>query len=443
MNFVVFKNRRWIILVLLFVLSFLPRAAHHSLYGQHELSGDEVSYYSIAENLYEKNVFVDRGQLSSEREPMYPLFVAFIFGLFGKNAAVVYIVQGAVGAILCIFIYLLAEGTGGRSAALVSWVLASTYLIFIKSETLFLTELSFTFLLILSLYAIKSAWDSEKKFCSLYLGFFTLGLATLTRPVAFFLAFIIAIAYAVSKREPARMKRIKIASIACLVFLAVLSPWVIRNYIVHDEFVFFTTNFGKVLYAGLKPAEKNIYGVWGDDEAFKNGELIKESRQSGYFINESLKFILANPKEVMRLTALKAAYFWSVFDWEIMRNGRLNFQYLFMLPFAFLGIFLLLRNKADPATYGSGRFFLLMPLCYFFAMSLVTYGSPRFRFPVEPFLIILAGGGLVHVFMNNRNKAKSLFFVSSYLFLCLGLYASSSYIKSIIKRLLIGFKIWQ
>ena len=70
-------------------------------------------------------------------------------------------------------------------------------------------------------------------------------------------------------------------------------------------------------------------------------------------------------------------------------GGRwFNLIYTVMLPFSALG-FLSIRRRFK-------EFYpIILPIIYFQIMTLIFYGSPRFRLPIEPYLFILSVIGMI------------------------------------------------
>jgi hypothetical protein len=55
---------------------------------------------------------------------------------------------------------------------------------------------------------------------------------------------------------------------------------------------------------------------------------------------------------------------------------------------------------------------LAIPPAFLLALSLVFYGSPRLRLPVEPILAVLAGGGLVDMWWKAEERRIAFMVVS-------------------------------
>src|SRR3989338_6015938 len=189
-----------------------------------------------------------------------------------------------------------------------------------------------------------------------------------------------------------------------------MSLWTYRNLRVYHAFVPVSTQVGYALYDCYFPKDGKIFGVnIVDNNVLYAKSLNSQTEMSRYLTAKTVEFIKKNPFKVLKLEALKVFYFWVPFDWEMMGVGKgvYNWQYMFMLPFAGFGMFLLLRrfNRHAP---------LYIPIAYIFLMSLVFYGSPRFRMPVEVYLIIFFAVGMHRFFQASRNKCIPALVSASY-----------------------------
>jgi len=139
-----------------------------------------------------------------------------------------------------------------------------------------------------------------------------------------------------------------------------------------------------------------------------------------------------SPKSFLKLVILKMLFFWSLIDWGFIGNGvaTYNFASGFVFPFAIFGIFLCYsRNKK--------ALILAFPIFYTMFFSILTFGMPRFRLPIEPYLIILAAYAIYFLYKRfNKILICSLF--SFWLMFNIFLYFNSHNLKLCFR--LLGFK---
>jgi hypothetical protein len=146
---------------------------------------------------------------------------------------------------------------------------------------------------------------------------------------------------------------------------------------------------GFAFYSSYCPAN----GIFGMNAASDDPVVIESNKisspvmRSNFLAKKTLGFIVNNPQKVLILEFKKILYFWAPFDWEIVGGRWFNFVYVIILPFFALGFILALRHFRK-------NYPVLLPIIYFQIMTLIFYGSPRFRLPIEPYLFILAITGI-------------------------------------------------
>lgn len=190
-------------------------------------------YYDISQNIIAGNGYSIAHEPpyipTSYRTPGMPYFIAWAYFFFGSYFAVL---------LLHIFIGSLVPVLGMRIARYITNVRAICIAVgvFLALEptsvlfsTVFLSEIVFTFLFLLSFIFLFRYWK-ERKIELLLVSAFLLGLSTLTRPTVMYLP-VIMIALIIWEAR-AQLKRTVFlrAGLYVLVFLLTLSPWLYRNY---------------------------------------------------------------------------------------------------------------------------------------------------------------------------------------------------------------------
>ena len=206
-----------------------------------------------------------------------------------------------------------------------------------------------------------------------------------------------------------RMKRLAPGTIAgavmtCVMFAAVLMPWVARNELVMHAPVLTRDNFGVELYEST--LERNDGFPWGTtvplwtgDAEYKayvrEGELAF-AKQYGAMAEARIK---ARPLRTAKWTLDRFLFFWDGTPHPMGRHPSQEYlrqlSYCFISVCGLLGLALMLRRRVE----GAGLFaaiFVLLPLPYY----LVTV-QPRFRHPLEPLIAVLA----VYLFRSTEKKA--------------------------------------
>ncbi|MBI4436577.1 MAG: glycosyltransferase family 39 protein [Candidatus Omnitrophica bacterium] len=315
------------------------------------------------------------------RPPLYPIFVAFVYRLFGTgNLKAVYFVQALLGALTCNLVYEMTRRLFGSFTAFLAALLVLVNFPLVASSSRLLSECLFTVLLTGAFLLLQI--DTRGTIaCSGLL----LGLSGMTKGIIFFLPFLLAGGFILRGRKEGISKGVILAG----TFFLMLLPLVVRNHLVYHTFVPVSTQGGYVFYNSYHPLNGKIFGYHIQDETMSFANRIEsETERSAYLVQRTFEDIRRNPLYTLRLEVLKFLYFWAPFDWEILGQGRYHFLYGFVFPFFLLGIFWAKER----------RFLLLTPILYFQGMALLFYGSPRFRLPIEPFMMMLGAFGLMEIF---------------------------------------------
>ncbi len=128
-----------------------------------------------------------------------------------------------------------------------------------------------------------------------------------------------------------------------LIVILVLSPWVVRNYLIFNHFIPLTTNGGMNLYRG-----HNLEQSGGWPTPLDTGLLKKIIQEPNFeyelhqmFLNDALLVIKQNPQKEIWLTFKKCVQFW-FFDWEDERTKSPFYlvPWLIVLLMSIVGIYL-------------------------------------------------------------------------------------------------------
>ena len=193
---------------------------------------------------------------------------------------------------------------------------------------------------------------------------------------------------------------------AGVVCLAVMSPWMIRNYLVFHRFIPLRSNFGAELRMGNG---NNAVGLWRfwmhpssnvlERQKFQQmGEIAYVQKKK----TEAVDFIRSNPLVFARLCLKRAIYFWygtpRDTGFELLTLGR-NIGFLLSSILAFGGLWAMGR-RLHPATFLFASLLLAVPLIYY-----VTFPHPRYRAPIEPEMLILMVGLFLYAESDSKHPA--------------------------------------
>jgi 4-amino-4-deoxy-L-arabinose transferase-like glycosyltransferase len=191
----------------------------------------------------------------------------------------------------------------------------------------------------------------------------------------------------------------KTIAVAVLAFAFTISPWLIRNYMAFGKFVFIKSNFGRELYVGNnvksdgrfnKTIAKEINGgvpsmLLSDDEK-THVRRVDEADRNAFYLRKAISFIGENPLRFVELTLKRISLFWiSIRELSGWQERISMIAYFFVLASAAFGFWL--SRQGYPGVYLILFILLLFPLPYY-----LTYAALyRYRFPIEPILMIFSG----------------------------------------------------
>jgi 4-amino-4-deoxy-L-arabinose transferase-like glycosyltransferase len=371
------------------------------------LGGDWGAFHDWGEKILSGAGMVTAGQPTAEYTPLYPLFIASIYALAGPVPWLVLLAQTILGALTCLIVAAAAKGlvahpVGGRCAALVAGIFYALYPPLIKSEHLIMTESLFVFWVAICLFVLVLL---ERRM--VLIGMVWLGLAgalgSLTKPSLAILPFVTGGSLILKEWIQTRRfgpPAVK-ALVLVLVFVSVLSPWVVRNYRSFGQFVPLGTEGGIVFYDGLNLKDGWKPGFRTHDEiTAKASKIESELDRNAFLLRAGWKKLTDNPSRVPFLVGIKTIFFWSPFDWEIFLNGTYSFGFVFLLPLAVCA-FLRFKSPDLKGRVDVWNSLALWPawglVAYFFVLGIAFIGSPRLRLPSEIGILIMAALGMVRL----------------------------------------------
>lgn len=288
----------------------------------------------------------------------------------------------------------IATSLGAGRWALLAALLVAVDPLLIRQSTLLMTETVFT-ALFLGMIAgwIGDGAKGRRFVVRAILGGLLLGLAGLTRPIAWATWALLAPAAWWEKRTREWLLTLAIA-------LLVAAPWMARNYFVIGRPLLTTTHGGYTLWLGQNPTyyEHVVVGKsdrWPDgvfeEWTIRNGretEGMPETQKDAYFRKRATDWMTEHPAQAARSIAYRAWSLWRPAPQmgpSALRLACGAFS-LALYALAFLG--LTRRSAWSPPA-------LALPICLL-AFTLVHglyWSDVRMRAPLEPVLAILATVG--------------------------------------------------
>jgi 4-amino-4-deoxy-L-arabinose transferase-like glycosyltransferase len=382
------------------------------------LPGDLGSYDRWATKI------VQEGWMGKEifyQDPLYPYFLALVYKTIGRDFLWVYSLQAVFGGLTAAVIFLMGERTIGRSAGIIGGLLYACYSPAIYFDGLLLKVTLSAFLITMSVYFLLGNKPESAGIGHFLSGIF-LGLAILTR-ANFLLIFPVVILIVLLTNTAVFRKRVFTVLLFILGNLLILTPVLIRNYVVTGDVVLTTAQAGSNFFMGQHPEATGTYPALSfvradplheqkdfQREAEKRLQRpLKPSEVSKYWFGEGLAFIRDKPGAFLSLTGKKLLLFMN--DYEIADNHNFYFHkrysgILKWLPFTFgligpfflLGIFTLMRERGIATT-------LLFFIQVTYILSVILfYVFSRYRMPLLPVICLTAGYAVYSLFHQIRNS---------------------------------------
>jgi 4-amino-4-deoxy-L-arabinose transferase-like glycosyltransferase len=386
------------VLFALFLFALLARlSVNFWILGIDHVGGPDVrGYESIAQSLLTGRGFLSSSQDYAHRPPVYPLFLTLIYGTFGlRNYLALKLAESVIGALTCLVIYLIGKQVWGWPVGLAGAVIAALYPCFLYYTGAVLTENLFTFLLTAATYFLLRAeqylltapWRGKSVYY--LMGGFLLGLGILTRSYIVLLVPLLFL-WAILVYPTLRSALIAVGLVVGVTVLTIL-PWTVRNFLVLQEFVPLSTVGGITFWGGNNPVVGQVpdrMGRWIHYSQLPGAQeldSLPEVEKDRLAYQMGLNFLRENPHLWGPLYLAKLKRFWSIVPNVDSRRDKLLslLSYGLIFPFFWIGV-------VAAATYQRKPWLLWFVILVAVLNALIFYGSLRFRFPIEPFMILFA-----------------------------------------------------
>jgi 4-amino-4-deoxy-L-arabinose transferase-like glycosyltransferase len=331
--------------------------------------------------------------------PFYPIMLATVY-YFVKNPLsmlIVMFIQAVIASAICIIIYLVVfKLFANRRTAVIAGCAMMLYPTFIIYVSRLVPETMLIFSLSMALLSLLVLRDTPTYKTTLITGIL-LGITLLISNVIVPVLPCIIIWLAISL-DNSREKRCKIVFLLITVIFVIVSPVLIRNYIVFSKFPLMKTTAGTNLWLGNNPQASGTFFLDSHKmlktilpKAFSEGQKLSETEQDKILYDDAMAYIKKNPMHFIRLFLKKLYYFtWFPPDNLITKEARLH-KYIVLIPYGsmlisfFIGIFLSFRKYPKDL-------FLICSIIFSVALlhSVFIVGHPRYRMAVEPYIIIIS-----------------------------------------------------
>lgn len=388
-----------------------------------EPSEDSAQYDSIAWNLLSgRGYSMDNQppyQPTARRPPVYPLFLAAVYQIIGRDYRGAKLIQAFIDSITCVLLYLIARRVLNKRQALVAGILIAIW----PSTALFsnhlLSETIFTFFISLVVLSTYKILETKNIKFSLITGIL-IGIAALSRPDALLLPVFLFIPLFILLRN----KRGALYFIGgILAFILTITPWTVRNYAVFGKVIPLTDAkttvvemphyipdrhiYLEYLFGSKERADKFRHETWEEKEERQQREVEAMKKTSKdvnpYNILESIRYKLLHPLPLVKKSIFRFYVLWRPSSWgdafgldkdfiTYFQNKRylhFSFKALLLLMnmtaigFGWIGMFLYIKRWRTVAP-------LYATIIYFVGVYCSLHATIRYRVPIMPYILMFA-----------------------------------------------------
>jgi 4-amino-4-deoxy-L-arabinose transferase-like glycosyltransferase len=343
------------------------------------------------------------GVPTSFRAPLYPAFLAIVYFVNGTDFSRFFAARLAqaifLGAPLAPLTYWVGRKLHGlrelapdspaswQTPKVAAWIVAAYPLLLVYPLGLGTENPFFVLLLAAFLYLLKSI--EKPSFANFLLAGVFLGLAALTRSVILlFAASAFCLLFFLHGRR---------AVLAVVIFLLVISPWIVRNSLLHQKPTGIETSMGYNLYLGYHPKGNGSF-VFGPSLDLL--PILDDAERDRIGTEKAIQFIKAEPERFVPLAVNRLGFFFGLEKRVLMYfygNNIIGFvplpllltiSVVLLLPFIFISTsgalgLSLLRWKPEHILL------VLLFACYILPHVFIL-AEDRFHLALVPFFAILA-----------------------------------------------------
>ncbi|MBL8100866.1 MAG: glycosyltransferase family 39 protein [Anaerolineales bacterium] len=363
-----------------------------------------------------KNYDPEYGLYTSFRAPLYPTFLAIVYFIFGQEFSRFFYTRLAqaifLGATLAPMTYLIAKefsfffplsNDEEKVAKFSAWIVACYPMLLVYPLGLG-TENPFFILLLCSFYFLLKSINQPSNSNFLFAGIF-LGLTALTRSVILPFAGL-SLLYLIYLHR-------KKALIAFISFVLVITPWIIRNSLLHGKLTGIETSMGYNLYLGYHPLGNGSF-VFGPSLDLLT--IMDDSERDEIGTQKAIELIKHQPERFIPLALNRLGFFFGLEKRVLIyfySNNLLGYipqpilltiAFILLTPFVLLSIFSVFGILSLKKSHQTNLLLLLIA-CYLLPHVFIL-SEDRFHLALIPYFAILASYGYTLISTRALNFKK-------------------------------------
>lgn len=354
--------------------------------------------------------------------PLYPFLLALLYGVCGYGPFVPSLFQAALDAGTAVLIYkittrLISDSPKASSATdnITGILAAAAWCFFVPAEAysvILMPTAGATFVFWLLVWQIVRTGSPPSMFrafaSGLLLGVSATGVATI---LFLFPLFVAAIFFRrTNTRQSAKAITLLIAGV-----LAGTAPCWIHNCFIARDPVFLSAHGGINFWLGNNPDATGYPSFPGlhagqgqmlrdsiDQAEAVAGRALKRSEVSRFWSKKAWEYIASHPRQWLKLLVRKVANFWNAFEYDdlgVIVNLR---QHAVLWPGLHFGLIATLGLTGAIVSWRvfPGSRWIVAAIALQLAAILPVFVTERYRLPVVPGLLVLAGLGLYCLWRN-------------------------------------------
>lgn len=315
---------------------------------------------------------------SAHYPPFYPIFLAFIYSIFGHNYIAVFFIQTILSSLAPVFVFWIGKKIFNLFVGFIAALIIVFYLPFItviqdlELENL-LIFMPLLFITILLTIERKTTWRKK-----VIVGII-MGLTILTKPVFLFLLPAFCFLWLkITSLKKYFWRTIFIIYFSCIL---VLSLWLFRNFLIYKK-IFFSSQTGTGIWSAINPQYENSFRL-KTREILWNQPNLNEVEINNFYAREGIRYLKTHP-----IFYLKQV----VGNWYFLfrQNTSLDLS-VSIIILALVGLVLSFIKKNKK----SWVFFLLFLL--FCGQYSILWTNPRFRMPLDWIIIFFSAYAIYSV----------------------------------------------
>ena len=362
---------------------------------------DAASYDGLAWDLANARNFLDWKDVMYA-SPGWSLVLALIYKVFGRDYLIAKSFLVLFAMIIGWIIFLLGKNLVNKRVG----YFASLFYVFSTSTFYFAGVLQYettlTLFVVLSIFfLVKSIMnDGWKRSVLIFFSGLVYGYTVLCKASVLPLVVLLPIWFKVNLKDWGRTIKL------CLLFFLgnafIITPWSIRNYYLHKEFILVTAGSGLAFYIGSNPEATGGYiptrSLYADD--------MSPMESSQAFFKEGIQFAKEYPWRYISLGIKKMKLLWESptdsfpFFHPILSKFTSSSFYCFYYSLLAIGSLLIMTDR--------GLLTKLSLLFMFLALFTFTHfffvGASRYLIPFYPFLYLIQAVGLDYLVPNSQRE---------------------------------------